>query len=232
MVASHREARVGKNEPTAAPHSRAERKAASRRRILDAAREVFFRDGYGSASLDEVAERAEVAKGTLYRHVESKAELYLAVLTENGERFLEEMRQSVRDRGSPLDQLHSIGEFYLDYWSRHPEYFSIFWAVRNQHLIGELPSKIVDKVSSLWSLPLRVLESVIERGIRSGEFVECDPWVMAHVIWRMGNTFFDAQSAPRSAQVIECPSKELYREGLNLILRGLIKPARSRAGGL
>jgi TetR/AcrR family transcriptional regulator len=223
----HREAaRPEQSERAQPPRSRAERKAASRRRILDAARDVFFRDGFGPASLDEVAERAQVAKGTLYRHVENKAELYLAVLTENGERFLEEMHRAVRSRVSSLDQLRSIGEFYLDYWSRHPEYFSIFWAVRNQHLIGHLPAKITDKISDLWSLPLRVLESVIERGVRSGELVECDPWVMAHVIWRMGNTFLDAQAAPHSAHVVDCPSQELYREGLDLILRGLAKPTR------
>jgi AcrR family transcriptional regulator len=45
--------------------SREERKAQSRRRILDSAREVFFRDGFMAANLDEVAEKAGVAKGTL-----------------------------------------------------------------------------------------------------------------------------------------------------------------------
>jgi len=225
MDGTREAARTEQKERARPPRSRAERKAASRRRILEAARDVFFRDGFGPASLDEVAERAQVAKGTLYRHVENKAELYLAVLTENGERFLEEMHRVVRDRVSSLDQLRSIGEFYLDYWSRNPEYFAIFWAVRNQHLIGRLPAKITDKISDLWSLPLRVLESVIERGVRSGELVECDPWVMAHVIWRMGNTFFDAQAAPHSAHVVDCPSQELYREGLGLILRGLAKPS-------
>ena len=59
--------------------SRAEKKAKSRRRILDAARDVFFRDGFMTANLDEVAERAGVAKGTLYRYFESKADLYVAV---------------------------------------------------------------------------------------------------------------------------------------------------------
>ncbi len=64
--------------------SREERKAQSRRRILESARDVFFRDGFMAANLDEVAERAGVAKGTLYRYFDSKADLYVAVLAENG----------------------------------------------------------------------------------------------------------------------------------------------------
>ena len=63
---------------------RQQKKAESRRRILESAREIFFRDGFMSANLDEVAEKAGVAKGTLYRYFESKADLYVAVLADHG----------------------------------------------------------------------------------------------------------------------------------------------------
>ncbi len=63
------------------------RREASRRRILDSARQVFFREGFESANLDEVANLAGVAKGTIYRYFESKAELYVAVLVHNADAF-------------------------------------------------------------------------------------------------------------------------------------------------
>ena len=52
------------SEGTARPE-RPERPAGSRDRILDAARQVFFRDGFMAANLDEVARGAGVAKCTL-----------------------------------------------------------------------------------------------------------------------------------------------------------------------
>lgn len=52
---------------------------ATRQRLLAAARELIEDDGYGSASVAAVAERAGVASGTVYRHFESKAELFLEV---------------------------------------------------------------------------------------------------------------------------------------------------------
>jgi AcrR family transcriptional regulator len=52
---------------------------ATRQRLLAAARELIEEDGYGSASVAAVAERAGVASGTVYRHFESKAELFLEV---------------------------------------------------------------------------------------------------------------------------------------------------------
>jgi AcrR family transcriptional regulator len=51
----------------------------TRERLLDAARELIEQDGYSGASVLQVAERAGVAAGTLYRHFESKEELFVEV---------------------------------------------------------------------------------------------------------------------------------------------------------
>jgi len=51
----------------------------TRERLLDAARELIEQDGYSGASVLQVAERAGVAAGTLYRHFASKEELFVEV---------------------------------------------------------------------------------------------------------------------------------------------------------
>jgi AcrR family transcriptional regulator len=51
----------------------------TRERLLEAAREVIEQDGYSAASVLQVAERAGVAAGTLYRHFESKEDLFVEV---------------------------------------------------------------------------------------------------------------------------------------------------------
>lgn len=62
--------------------TRAETKALTRVRILEAARVVFPRDGYHRASLDRVAAEAGFTKGAVYSAFESKADLFLALLAE------------------------------------------------------------------------------------------------------------------------------------------------------
>jgi len=162
--------------------SRAEKKAQSRQRILDAARDVFFRDGFMSANLDEVAEKAGVAKGTLYRYFESKADLYVAVLADNGEAFTDRMREAASGEGqSALEQLRSMSRFYLDYWVRHPEYFQIFWAIDNQAVIGDLPAAVTDEVSRLWERSLRILDDVLQRAVTEGDLRDCDTWEVSNI---------------------------------------------------
>jgi AcrR family transcriptional regulator len=63
-----------------APTKRARQKAETRRRLLDAATEVFLESAPMTASLDEVATRAGVSRPTLFFHFGSRAELMVELL--------------------------------------------------------------------------------------------------------------------------------------------------------
>ena len=47
--------------------------------ILEAAREIFFAKGLDQATIDDIAEKAELSKGTIYLYFKSKEELYISV---------------------------------------------------------------------------------------------------------------------------------------------------------
>jgi AcrR family transcriptional regulator len=193
----------------------------TRARILKAAKEIFFRDGFADTNLDEVATRAEVGKGTLYRHFESKVELYVAVLAVGGAAFDDAMRAVAEDGESSLERLRAIGRFYRRYWSERPEYFSIFSVLHFQDVIGHLSPALLDEVREIWERPLRRLEQVIADGVRRGELRRCDPWVMANVIWQSGNAAVAALVTPRRERVIDCSAEALYDSTLDVILWGL-----------
>jgi TetR/AcrR family transcriptional repressor of mexJK operon len=57
------------------------RSARKRRAIMEAARTVFLRNGYGGASMDEVAALAAVSKQTVYKHFANKKQLFTAIIT-------------------------------------------------------------------------------------------------------------------------------------------------------
>ncbi|MER6576175.1 helix-turn-helix domain-containing protein [Nonomuraea sp. NPDC001023] len=63
-------------------------------RILDAAAELILRWGYDKTTLEDVAGRAGVAKGTLYLHWKSRDELFSALLRRERVRMLVEVRRS------------------------------------------------------------------------------------------------------------------------------------------
>ncbi len=210
--------------------TRAEKKAQSRRRILEAARDVFFRDGFMAANLDEVAEKAAVAKGTLYRYFESKADLYVAVLAHNGDVFTQRMKEVASDGSqSAIVQVESISRFYLDYWVRHPEYFQIFWAIDNQSVIGDLPGEVVAEVARLWKESLGVLSAVLSSAIRQGDLNECDTWEVANILWTTANGLIQSDSIQARRELRGQPLEDVFHDAIRLILQGLATPS-SRLG--
>ncbi len=203
------------------PPRRAEKKAQSRRRIVDSAREVFFRDGFMEANLDEVAKKAGVAKGTLYRYFDSKAELYVAVLANNGDIFEQKMRDSVSMPGPAPEQIRRLGEFYFSHWMQNPDYFQIFWAIENQPVIGDLPAGVIEEVTRLWEKCVEQLARIIEQGVAEGHFERCDAWEVADILWTMANGLIQTQSSPARRSLRRRPLEDTFKDAVDLVIRGL-----------
>ena len=200
---------------------REEKKAESRRRILESARDVFFRDGFMEANLDEVAEKAGVAKGTLYRYFDSKAELYVAVLAHNGAIFEQKMRDTVEASLDAPEQVRRTARFYFDHYVGNRDYFQIFWAIENQPVIGELPQSVVDEVARLWERCLQILAEQIERGVREGSFRECDAWEVANLLWTVANGLIQSERSVTRRQLRRAALDTAFYDAVELILLGL-----------
>jgi AcrR family transcriptional regulator len=213
--------------PFDASERREARKAQSRSRILEAAREIFFRDGFMVANLDDVAKKAGVAKGTLYRYFENKAELYVAVLASNGEQFERKLREVGRgaDLSAP-DRIRRIARFYLAHWTQNRDYFQIFWALENQPVIGDLPEGVLEEVTRLWQSCLQILAEVVQQGIDESSVEPCDPWEVANLLWTLANGLIQSESSPPHRRIRQRPLAETFVRAIDLVLAGLT-PSRA-----
>jgi TetR/AcrR family transcriptional regulator len=212
-----------------APARREQKKAESRRRILEAARAVFFRDGFMPANLDDVAGLAKVAKGTLYRYFDSKAELYVAVLAHDGALFERKLRETLEPQLSPADQIRCTGRFYLEHWMRNADYFRIFWAIENQEVIGELPHGVIEEITKLWEQCLQLLADIVARGVGEGSFRACDPWQIAHLLWTLANGLIQTEASAARRKLRRGPLLRDFENAIEIVLAGLAPPPAPRA---
>src|SRR5919201_3976786 len=91
-----------------APSRSERRKARTTAAILDAAERHFLERGFQAAKIDEIAEDADVAVGSVYNHFESKEGLYAAVLERSLELFDTYMGEQGQPDASALEQLLEI----------------------------------------------------------------------------------------------------------------------------
>ena len=90
------------------PGKRAQNQAVRRRRVIEAAVSLASVGGYDAVQMRDVAERADVALGTLYRYFPSKDELLVAALTEEATALKERLAQKPPRGATPADRVVDV----------------------------------------------------------------------------------------------------------------------------
>ena len=85
----------------------------TQKRLLDAAEEVFVRDGYEAAQIDAIAAAAGRSKGAVYTHFKSKEDLFLALFEHRTRSFIEGLVTSLRRCANRKQSLEAFREFYV-----------------------------------------------------------------------------------------------------------------------
>ena len=108
--------------------------------IIEAAICEFIEKGFEDASMENIASRANMSKGGLYHHFNSKAEILLAV----NMKFMEPINDiigQVEKNVSVVDGLKQFIANYLSYWNNHRRELSLYFftmniSFSNQRIIG------------------------------------------------------------------------------------------------
>jgi AcrR family transcriptional regulator len=140
-----------------------------RQRLLDTAYELFSHRGIRAVGVDEVIERAGVAKATLYRHFPSKDDLVVAFLDLREQRWTRELLETgARRLGvSPEEQLLAVFDVF-DTWFRSDDYeacsfINVLLEMGPQHPAGRAA---IDHLSNVRSF---VRDLADEAGLRDPE---------------------------------------------------------------
>lgn len=76
--------------------------------IYEASIYVFSKSGYTGASMDDIAARAKVAKGTLYYHFKSKEDLFLFVMQTGLNHMIDDAKSAMEHALPPEEKLHAL----------------------------------------------------------------------------------------------------------------------------
>ncbi len=174
----------------------AARLADTRRHILNAARELVADGGFAAAQMTEVAKRAGVATGTLYRYFPSKEELCRQVFREVSAREMNVLVTIAQGEGSAAERLESVLRTFA---SR---------AIRGRRLAFALLAEPVDLGLAEERARFRrthgeIFATILEEGIASGEFPSRDVRITAACIAGAIPTALIGPLAPDSHELDE-----------------------------
>ena len=141
--------------------------AATRRKLLTAARREFASSGLAGARVDEIAARAGVNKQLVYHYFGDKDALYLAVL----EWVYEEIRAQERKlnlEGLPPEQaIKKLIESSFDHLAAHPDFIVL---LNDENLGGARHVRGSRKLTAMHSPLVSMVSSILADGVKSRVF--------------------------------------------------------------
>lgn len=105
---------------------RARSRAVQRTALLDAAEAVFGELGFGGAHMEQIADRAGCAVGTLYNQFEGKSELYAALLLDRWGAFLRHVTRAAERPGPPRERIGRFVRAQFEFMRDHAAFFKLY----------------------------------------------------------------------------------------------------------
>lgn len=182
--------------------------------ILNAAGEVFARFGFKKASVEDIARRAGVGKGSIYLHFESKEALFEACVERAYEESLAELHARVRRAKTPEARVRAYIQCKLEQQTRAPggqrvELSTIF----------ELGLQAAHLVPRMLEADAAVLASILEDGVEQRVFTVAEPRSVARGFVALLSQI-TVKLMPREA---EAALMEAVERCFDIFIRGLLK---------
>lgn len=186
---------------------------ATKRRVAEAARELFALKGYTATSIEEIAEASGSSKGNIYYHFSSKEGLFIYLLNEWDQEWLAKWEERKGQCVSVRDKLTVLSHLYVEHDLNHPltKAYDEFVAVEadNNEVKLETDRYMENRMS--------FNRELLEEGMRTGELKKEDAALLSLVLesWFMGV----GEMARRFAK--DSSALELYLKSVDVFLNGV-----------
>lgn len=205
---------------------RKEREKQQRRKdIINAAERIFFTKGFDKATMDDVAEEAELSKGTLYLYFQSKEDLHLAVAI----KAIELMNSMTGDLKSfkmnGLDKLVRLGRIFIEFSRNYPDHMRSILSLEGMDL-GRFSMSIKEFSQVIYEAsPVKLVMEFVKQGIDEDLIRNDIPQrVIAHTLWMQMLGVIQIVSLKKNLfEMIDMTPDALFENHIELVLHGIKK---------
>ncbi len=156
-------------EPISIPRTLKERQRQERESlILQAAEEVLLEKGYHETSIDEIAARVGIAKGTVYLHFPSKEDLVIAIYQREMLQLLQYIDSIIGSQSTALAKVEAI--FELMYGGIMSTRMRLLFSISNSAGLKHLLDEKTGCLREMWDQLTERLNSLFEEGKAEGAF--------------------------------------------------------------
>ena len=194
--------------------------------IIKAARKLFFDKGFKNVTVESIAKKAELSKGSVYLYFKSKEEIYTQILLSDIDKFHKVMANLMQEGQSSSAMLMGLANIYADFFMNDRELFRIMinYMLNTDHM--NLPEEIDHLIVKATNKTVDIIEEIFMIGVRSGEF---PPYIdlrqKRNAIWGLLNGTISLHLFTGTEEKREERIRSTIKTGLNTFLRGMRTPS-------
>jgi AcrR family transcriptional regulator len=138
--------------------------------ILNAARKLFFEKGFRYVTVENIARKAELSKGSIYLYFNSKEEIYTQILLNDIDKFNKKSSLIFQNGKSAAELVMDFAFIYVDFFLNDRELFRIMMTFMLHTEDMNLAETVNQHIIEVTNNTVKIIETILQQGIEKGEF--------------------------------------------------------------
>ncbi|MEY1661863.1 TetR/AcrR family transcriptional regulator [Isoalcanivorax beigongshangi] len=161
------------------------------REILDAALALFLEHGEDRVTVEMIADQVGIGKGTIYKHFETKNEIYLLLMI----RYEEDLAELFRSIDGEDDR-ERLPREYFSFRIQQPRRYQLFDRLENKVIKEQAVPELVDKLHTIRAKNLDSLVRTIEQGMKADTLEPVPPYYHIALAWALAHGAVGLMESP------------------------------------
>ncbi|URN93657.1 MAG: TetR/AcrR family transcriptional regulator [Candidatus Pristimantibacillus lignocellulolyticus] len=184
----------------------------TKKRILDASKELFTKKGYAATSIEEISDITGFSKGNIYYHFKSKEGLFLDMLDEWEVDWADKWEIKKQKYTTSIEKLYGLAEHLVEDDFNHPltNVADEFYTTEKSN------SEVHERLQKSFNERIQFCQQLLLDGMNSDEFKQHDSLIMAKILDGM---VIGLSSTCRDLELKE--TLRLYKQAIDVFLYGI-----------
>jgi AcrR family transcriptional regulator len=157
-----------------------------RQQIMVAAKRVFSEKGFNKATMEDIAQEAELSPGTLYLYFKNKEELYASLSLRILQYLLLRIEHvNAMKTAGPDEKLKALMDAMYDVYEFDPLIIINMFHLQSSDTLKNLTPQLLDEIKDLTGKSMGSIVQIFKDGVAKGIFIDRHPIALADTFWSL-----------------------------------------------
>ncbi|RXZ80637.1 TetR/AcrR family transcriptional regulator [Paenibacillaceae bacterium] len=184
----------------------------TKKRVAESAKALFIQKGYAATSIEDIVESTGSSKGNIYYHFKSKQGLFLYLLDEWEQEWIEKWKEQSQTYATKIDKLYGMVEHLVINDLNHP-----LTKAADEFMGDESGDSVIqDRIVNFLQDCIAFNQELLQEGMDAGELEQGDAKTLGIILQALLNGLGEMTRQLSLTEVLK-----LYRDAMHVMLFGI-----------